>query len=120
MSGSGRRVHAVRFRRFGYGCGVQVAGFRLSVRVQTIKFKLPSSGCPVQAVGLWLCDSGRWVQAVCRVQDARLRPLGYSCQVKVSRFGKSGSGRWVMAVWLARSDSTQQEANKTRSRSGRS
>lgn len=31
MSGSGRRVHAARFRRFGYGCAIQVAGFRLSV-----------------------------------------------------------------------------------------
>lgn len=70
MSGSGRRVHAARFRRFGYGCGVQVAGFRLSVRVQTIKFKLPSSG--------------RWVQAVCRIQDARLRPLVKVKLVKLS------------------------------------
>lgn len=59
MSGSGRRVHAARFRRFGYGCGVQVAGFRLSVRVQTIKFKLPSSG--------------RWVMVV------RFRSLGSGC-----------------------------------------
>lgn len=31
MSGSGRRVQAAGFRQFGYGCGVQVTGFRLSV-----------------------------------------------------------------------------------------
>lgn len=27
-----------------------------------------------------------------------MRPLGYGCQVKFSRFGPSGSGRWVTAV----------------------
>lgn len=76
MSGSGRRVQAARFRRFGYGCGVQVAGFRLSVRVQAIEFRLPSSGRWVMVVGFRSLGSGCLSGSGCQVKATGLQLSG--------------------------------------------